>query len=374
MNRWPPIPYQKKGLLKGIDEQVIDNSLRQAHSLQGKNFPPLLTLGHLAFQTDVSYYFIRKVVARDINPYRTFSIKKRSGGRRYINVPEPKLMKVQKWIDQFILSKIEPSAYSYAFNEGKSIVECAEQHLQCRWLIKLDLRHFFESLSEIQAYHVFKNLGYDNLISFELARICTKVTRRSSKKYHNNYWLARNDSPIPDYYDPRIGHLPQGVPTSPKLSNIIVKELDNEIQSIANKHNLCFTRYADDITISTYSNSFNRNIAVEIIRKIYALFPKYGLRPNPQKAKIIPPGARKLVLGLLVDSNKVRLSKSFRKALECHLYFCAKDPIEHAKKRGFDSVLGLKNFITGKLAYTKQVDAHYHSKLLDEYGEIDWPI
>lgn len=374
MKRWASTPYRKRGKEKGIDVEVIERSLTQAHSLQDNDFPAVLTLGHLAKRTEVKYGFLRKVIGRKIEPYRTFRISKRSGGYRNICVPCPDLMKVHKWIDQFILSKLNASPYSYAFNKGQSIVDCAKQHLGCRWIIKIDVRHFFESLSEIQAYHVFLDCGYDKLIAFEMARLCTKVTRLDSKKYDNENWLSKNSSPIDYYDDPRIGYLPQGVPTSPKLSNKIVYELDYEIEEKAKKYDLAFTRYADDITLSTTSEGFNREKAVDVIQDVYSLFPKYGLRPNPQKAQIIPPGARKLVLGLLVDSDRVRLPKSFRRKIECHLYYCSKDPEGHAKRRDFNSVIGLKNYIKGLMAYVEQVEPEYKKELFDEYGEPDWPL
>jgi len=266
------------------------------------------------------------------------------------------------------LSNVKDSPYSYAFKRGFSIVDCAQQHLGCTWLIKIDLRHFFESLSEIQAYHVFVDLGYSKLIAFEMARLCTKVLQPYARKYQKRRWRSwtSKNLPISDYRDKynRIGHLPQGVPTSPKLANLIVRDLDIEIAALANKFGLIYTRYADDMIFSTARKDFNRKLAKTFIYYVYKILPKYGLRPHPQKAQIIPPGSRKIVLGLLVDRNKVRLTKQFRYRLECHLYYCAKDPVTHAKIRRFNSILGLKNYVNGLLAYARQVDPEYVEKIL----------
>jgi RNA-directed DNA polymerase len=374
MTRWIPNLYRQEGIQRGIPETIIESSIQQANALQTAGLPAVLTLGHLAFHTDIPYSFLRNTVARKINPYRTFSIKKHSGGHRYINAPFQNLLKVQQWIDRFVLSKIPVSHYSYAFGQGQSIVVCAQQHLGCNWLVKIDLRHFFESLSEIQAYHVFCKAGYDHLISFEMARICTKVLPISSRKYNKSNWLSTKLSPIMAYNDKRIGYLPQGAPTSPKLSNAIVFNLDLEIAEAVEKLGLTFTRYADDIVLSTASKDFTREKGLHVIHTIYSILPKYGLRPNPQKAQIVPPGARKIVLGLLVDSSKVRLSRSFKNKLECHLHFSVKDPVGHAQKRGFHSVIGLKNYVMGLLAYARQVDPEYTEKLFKQIGIPEWPI
>lgn len=373
MTRWAPTLYREEAIRKGVPDTIVESAIRQAHKLQDAGLPAVLTLGHLAFNTGVPYSFLRKVVTRRFNPYRTFTIRKRGGGERYINVPHKHLFRVQRWIDRHILSQIPCSPYSHAYYPGQSIAQCAQQHLGCAWLVKIDLRHFFESLSEIQVYRVLSGVGYGSLVSFEMARLCTKVIREDAKKYRKDNWISRHISPIADYNDNRIGHLPQGAPTSPKLANLIARELDIDIKNAIEPLGMTFTRYADDIILSTYLKDFSRQKGLEAIRTIYALLPKHGLRPNPQKAKIVPPGARKIVLGLLVDCNRIRLSKSFRSTLECHLFFVAKDPIGHAQRRGFDSVLGLRNYVNGLLAYATQIDPEYVKNQLS-HTALKWPI
>jgi len=112
MNRWAPHLYRQTGQQKGVPKAIIDESLSQANQVQDKGLPAILTLGHLAYQTNVPYKNLYQVVSRDIDPYRTFSIRKRSGGWRYINVPQFGLLRVQKFIDRFVLSKIPDSQYS----------------------------------------------------------------------------------------------------------------------------------------------------------------------------------------------------------------------------------------------------------------------
>jgi len=377
MNRWAPHLYRQTGQRKGVPKAIIDESLSQANRVQDKGLPAILTLRHLAYQTNVPYRNLYQVISRDIDPYRTFSIRKRSGGWRHINVPQFGLLRVQKYIDHFILSKIADSRYSFAFTSKTSIKDCAYRHLGCKWLIKTDLRHFFESLSEIQAYRVFTEVSYNNLVSFELARLCTKVLPVTAKKYSKPNWrYSRHIFRYSFYKDQcnRIGHLPQGAPTSPRLSNLIVRGLDCEIAEVADEYHLTYTRYADDMTFSTGSSCFSKKKGCDFINKIYSLLPKYGLRPHPQKAQIVPPGARKIVLGLLVDGDKVRLTKHFRSNLECHLYYSVKDPISHATNRGFASVLGLKNYVNGLLAYANQIDPDYVNKISSDVGKPAWPI
>ena len=393
MVRWAPTSYIPLGLSKELSEIELQSALRDANRLIDAGLPPILTLGHLAFHTDVDYPYLRKLVSRKHFPYRTFKIRKRNGGYRNICVPEQQLLRVQKWIDRYILSKFAPSSFSYAFSPGNTIFDCAKQHSKATFLIKIDMRHFFESISEIKVYNCFNSLGYGNLVSFELARLCTKISvGKPSSKYKQSYWLNRKnrqhlslgsiikDKPagisykITDYNFAYIGYLPQGAPTSPKLANLVCRDMDNEIGKLADKQNLTYTRYADDMVFSSYNSSFNKTDAIDFLSTIKSIILKNGFRLNPQKTSLTPPGGRKIVLGLCVETGKPMLTKIFKKKLECHLYYCSKDPQTHANRRGFNSVFGLKNHINGLLSYARQIDSEYIKCLLNKYGAIDWPI
>jgi len=371
MKHWSPHLYKIYGKENKKADELLENALNQAEILQNKRLPVILTLGHLAKHTGISYSILRKLVARENKAYKIFKIKKRSSGYRVICVPNKDLLKIQKWINKFVLSKLESSPFSYAFEQGQSIVDCAAQHLGCRWLIKIDLRNFFESLSEIQVFRIFKEAGYNNLLSFEMARLCTKQAK-GGWKYHSKYWKNNFSGIIKEYNADIIGHLPQGAPTSPKLANLIVKNLDFEVNDIAKKYSLVHTRYADDMIFSTIDNSFDFKKAQCFIKEIFFILPKYGLLPNRQKTKIIPPGGRKIVLGLLVDTEKVRLPKYFRRRLECHWYYCTKDITRHAEVRGFKSQLSMQYYIRGLIAFAKQVDENFVERLKEKYGEPEW--
>ena len=53
------------------------------------------------------------------------------------------------------------------------------------------------------------------------------------------------------------GHLPQGAPTSPAISNLVCRKLDARLSALAKRRGGHYTRYADDITISL--PAFGRN-------------------------------------------------------------------------------------------------------------------
>jgi RNA-directed DNA polymerase len=86
---------------------------------------------------------------------------------------------------------------------------------------------------------------------------------------------------------------------------------------------------------------------------------RIGLSPNLTKTQVLPPGARKIMLGLLVDGKIPRLTREFRACLRQHIYFLTHPdigPARHAGRRQFASVMGLRNHVYGLISYARMID------------------
>jgi RNA-directed DNA polymerase len=380
MALWPPHLYRSQGSLENCDPVVVENSLNQAHRVQSNDrLPAILTLRHLAMLCDASYATLRSLVSRTHSqPYRFFRARKRSGGYRLICVPCRPLFMCQQFLAHHVLSRLEAHPSSMAYGRGQSIKKCAQLHCGSRWLIKIDVQQFFESISERQAYRVFLEAGYNSLISFELARLCTRTPDNAPSRYKKRRW--RNDKPldaysIEEYWTPRVGHLPQGAPTSPMLSSVAMRPLDDSLSRMAQSRQLHYSRYADDIIFSSASGSFDRECAMQLVKSTFDELRRVGLRPNTTKTTISPPGARKIVLGLTVDGNVPRLRRDFKLRLEQHIYFLAKyGPASHAEKRGFKSIFSLRRHVLGLLSHARHIEPNFAAPLAEKLKEVHWPF
>ena len=366
-----PHLYRAKGQKSGVPVEIIEAALSTAYEAQSQGLPAVLTLGHLSHLSDVKYSYLRNLVSgAATTSYNVFSIQKKHGGKRFICVPNPLLKQVQNWIQESILSRTQPHWRSFAYTPGSSVVACAAEHCYCNWLIKIDIANFFESISEMSVYSVFRSFGYSPLISFEMTRICTRIPHES----HAWQQLSTHDSTrykaIPHYRSSSIGSLPQGAPTSPMLANLACNELDEKLFLIAKKGGLVYTRYADDLTFSTAAPAFDRRSAGQAVNKIYRALTKFGLSPNKQKTKVVPPGSRKIVLGLLVDREQPRLTKRFRHNLENHARGVRKFGLAtHVTHRNFDSIWGFIRHIRGLISYANMVDPGFSKKMKSEFSE-----
>ena len=385
---WRPQHYRRQAEIRGdVDPTVLARALASGGQVVAVNpaLRPVFTLRHLCHLTDVSYSRMREIVERSgSEAYRVFTIQKRpssQGERRFrvICAPEPALMKVQRWIASNILNNgtILLHSASTAFAPGSKLIEAAAPHCGCLWLVKLDVKNFFESVSEISAYRSFRLLGYQPLISFEMARICSRVGTYTLSRSHEKWKSRASWSTIVTYAHHRVGHLPQGAPTSPMLANMAVSGMDADLVALASVFGLNYTRYADDLTFSTQERNLGRARAGEFIRQAYKVMGRHGLSPNITKTQVVPPGARKVVLGLLVDQDVPRLTREFKAGLRMHLYYLLRadvGPAKHARARGFAAVAGLRNHIHGLVTYAFQIEPDYASAVARELAGVQWPV
>jgi len=389
MNRWRSQHFKKYAKKLGSDQKIIDNAVKIGANIQSisPNAEPIFSLKHLSHATDIDYRMLREIVERKVpERYRTFRIKKRSNKGvskdryRIICVPDPGLMALQRWINDNILAAGKVHESSVAFRAKSNIVDAAKLHCGCGWLIKLDIVNFFESITEQMVYQVFASMGYQPLVAFELARVCTRKGQKSParnrlfKRWRTRYY---HYSGIPSYASSDIlGHLPQGAPTSPLLANLVMHEFDREMYDVAETYGLTFTRYADDLTFSRHEGGFSRKMAENAVSAFYQIIRRYNFSPNYTKTNIVPPGARKMVLGLLVDGQEPRLSKEFRNKLRMHLHHIGpngRGVVKHAEENCFKSIYGLKNHIGGLISYANQVDNQFAKSAWDKFNRVSWP-
>src|SRR5689334_19461575 len=123
MHPWRSQLYRRQAREAGVDRTLAANAIATAEKTLAVNpaLSPVLTLRHLAHLAGTDYGLLRAIVSRAVDdPYRVFRIQKRPsfpGERRFriIAVPNPGLLRTQRWITQRILSHVKPHAASVAY-------------------------------------------------------------------------------------------------------------------------------------------------------------------------------------------------------------------------------------------------------------------
>jgi retron-type reverse transcriptase len=221
--------------------------------------------------------------------YRTFNLPKRTGGTRTITAPADALKKTQRLILHRLLRRLRAHPSATGFERGYSIVSNALPHVGQEVVIKLDIRDFFGTTSAKRVDAYFRMIGWNADAAALLTMLCTHE-----------------------------GSLPQGAPTSSRLSNLVNYALDARLAALTAKWKLSYSRYADDMTFAGPATPRITNV-IHAVKEIVADY-SYALHTE-KKLRIARRGDRQIVTGLVVN-GKVNLPRSRRRwlrAVEHHL-------------------------------------------------------
>ena len=254
--------------------------------------------------------------ASAVDHYTRFEIPKRSGGARLISSPKPALRAAQSWILESILARQPVSPSATAFRPGMSIVDNASRHAGKRIVIRVDLKDFFPSITFPRVRGLFESLGYNPGVSSVLALVCTDSPRARVRNGDTEWFVA---------VGPR--GLPQGACTSPAISNLVVRHLDQRLEGLCTAARWTYSRYADDLVFSADGEDASPH---RLIRLVSRIVEDEGFVINAAKTRIMRSPNRQAVTGLVVNDGRVRLSKRDLRRLRAFLHQC--------RTRGVDAV------------------------------------
>ena len=215
--------------------------------------------------------------------YRQFNLPKKSGSHRLISAPESATKKIQRKLLRTVLKNLRVHDAAVGFIKGKSIVTGACQHTGQAIVLRMDIVDFFQSTQAERVYQYFKRIGWNS----RAARALTNLTTFQDG-------------------------LPQGAPTSPKVSNLVNHGMDRCLSNAISLFDGVYTRYADDITAS-FSDS--RIDLEDVVREVCLVIRSFGYRPHlGRKLSVRRSGQRQMVNGLVVN-EKVNLTRQHRRWL-----------------------------------------------------------
>jgi RNA-directed DNA polymerase len=289
---------------------------------------PLGELRFLAYAREVS----------TTTHYRRFTIPKRTGGERLISAPRARLKWVQHWILENLLSKLRFADPAHGFVPGRSTVSNAVPHVGAAIVINVDLRDFFPTVTYRRIKGLFVKLGYGEEVSTVLALLCSEPEVTITELDGIRYYVARG-----------VRRLPQGAPTSPALTNALCRRLDARIAGWAKRHDVVYTRYADDLTLSTKDRAAPVGKYLAFLRRVVA---DEGFHIHPEKVRVVRRGRRQEVTGVVVN-ERPGVPRDELRRFRALLYQIDKDGPAGKKWGHSDDVL---TAALGFASYVKMVD------------------
>jgi len=229
--------------------------------------------------------------------YRPIRIPKRNGKTRLLHEPNATLKTIQRTLLRRLLKKLRVHPAVTGFQPGHSIVHNALPHVGKEAVVRMDIRGFFPATTSQRIRTYFRAIGWDRHAAKILTQLCTHKEA-----------------------------LPQGAPTSPRLSNLINVLLDARLAGLAKRFGGDYTRYADDLTFSfqTATNPTGpstQQIASMAIGYTSKILADFGYRLNKRKTRIATKHNRQIVTGLTVNTraNLPRKTRRWLRAVEHRL-------------------------------------------------------
>ncbi len=216
--------------------------------------------------------------------YRRATIPKRSGGVRELLVPDDATKQLQRSLLHRLLRRLRAHPAAHGFERGRSIVTNALPHAGRAVVLRADIVDFFPSTSAERVDAYFRRVGWDA----EAAALLTRLTTHE-------------------------GGLPQGAPTSPRLSNLVNFHLDAVLAAFAARRRAAYTRYADDISIS-FAKDRPRRVR-GALQKVRAVLKAKGYRMHGRKKLSIRRRHQRQVVTGLVVNDHVALPRRTRRLL-----------------------------------------------------------
>jgi len=200
---------------------------------------------------------------------------------------------------------------SFGFRRDRSIYDNANRHKRRSFVLNLDIENYFDQFNfgRVRAFFI-----KDNRFSLH-PDVATTVAQ-----------IACFDN-----------KLPQGSPCSPHIANLCSSFFDQRMVRYLRRLKCRYTRYADDITISTSLSAFPDEVASidpglpqgwTISAPLNDLFQRSGFSINTSKLRVSRYFSRQIVTGLVVnDRPNVTREYYLTTRAMCHRLFKGK-PLE----------------------------------------------
>lgn len=161
--------------------------------------------------------------------------------------------------------------------ESRDHIKCAEKHCRAKSLLKIDVSDFFDNVHEDHIKDVLINTYH---FSEDTANFVCNVC----------------------CYE---GTLVQGALTSSYLANMIFSDVENKVVDRLSRKGLTYTRFIDDISISSKVSNYNFDYAKKLVEEMLL---KKDLPINPDKIEVAYSSIKPLLVhGLRVEFDQPRL-------------------------------------------------------------------
>ena len=213
--------------------------------------------------------------------YKVHEIEKRNGrGKRTIAQPTAEIKAVQRFLLGEYVASLPLSDVAKAYRKNSSIVDHASVHASNRYLLKMDFKDFFPSISGAD---FLKHLKKYSDLSSQDSKILARIF----------FWRPVGERKL---------RLSIGAPSSPAISNTILFDFDESVKDFCVSKGVIYTRYADDLAFSTSQPNVLGSVFEFVSRQCAVLrYPR--LEVNGEKTVFTSRKYHRQLTGLVLSND-----------------------------------------------------------------------
>jgi len=295
-----------------------------------------MIVSRIAQESGVSALYIEGLILTASRRYKSYNIPKRTGGIRKIDHPAREIKFLQHWLLRHLLMNLPVHSSATAYREGSSILNNANAHSRQNYLLKLDFTNFFPSIKSEDVVSVInEHRNVPGLVD-----------------------LSDHDIGLVSKIVCKDGALTIGAPTSPLLSNAVMFGFDAAIASYCANVGAVYTRYADDIAVSTNVPDVLSGV-LGFIRGLVSERSCPSLILNEDKTLFTSRKRRKVVTGLfLTPDGKVSIGREKKRKVKYMIHRWTQKALSE----------GDISYLRGYLAFCRAVEPRFVTSLERKYG------
>lgn len=298
-------------------------------------------LGHLSETFFMDKESLKSFISSAPRRYKKYSIPKKNGsGFRIIAQPSKEIKNLQRFtikcLQEFI--KIHYSAHAYVV--GKGIKTNAAAHKGNAYILKIDFKDFFHSITPALFIRILKERDNENKLDDEDLFLIS----------HLFFWKLRGNSPL---------RLSIGAPTSPLISNTIMYGFDEAISDYCAELNIVYTRYADDLTFS--ANQHDQLLTIPKFVK-RSLIEKYNreIRVNNDKTIFCSKAMNRNITGIVLNNNnELSLGRKKKRMISSLVHKFSFSLLNQDEM----------NYLNGIIGHVYYVEPAFIERLRNKYGD-----
>jgi hypothetical protein len=268
--------------------------------------------------------------------YKVYTIPKRGQGVRTIEHPSKEIKALQRWITKVVIDRFPVHHAATAYRKGSGIRENAERHRTSKFTNRYDFANFFPSFTQERV---------EGFVQVEAVKLGMSLDQDDLK------FIGRIVC--------RNGRLTIGAPSSPAITNAMMFDFDKQVFELCQSKGLVYTRYADDLFISSDAPGKLEKLEKHILEAKRDV-PHLALRLNRKKTAYLSKKFVRRITGVIITSDhKLSIGRERKREIKALVHRWINGKLD----------AGELYYMRGLLAFARDIEPEFEKNLRAKYGD-----